>query len=162
MKSLFRRLIFCSGLLLTLSCGILNLGLDYISYAQYLGSRWGPWHQTESDWINGYPDNFVVYNKSHHPSEYGVKVITNGLNLDTMEKEKWYSYSGTIEFYSAYSNAKDASYYLVKLSDPLGIGTQVKMYTHRRPARIDVMRKRKGAVFNIFFDDVGLAIQLPL
>lgn len=162
MKSLFRRLLLCSGLFLVLSCGILNLGPDYISYAQYLGGRWGPWHQAETDWINGYPNNFVVYYRAVHPSEYGVKIITDGLNLEALEKDQWYSYSGTIEFFSGYSDAKEASYYLVKLSDTGGIGAQVTLYSHSRPARIDVMRKRKGAVFNVFFDDVGLAMQLPL
>ncbi len=145
------------------SCGILERMNDdgKIYFCEYRGGYWGKWDDGWSCCVKGTVDSFVLYDSINHPSEWGTKITVYGLNSKEDLSDEWQKYSGKIEFYSiessaikaAQSKARNASWCYIRPS-----GSRV----FSRPASISVKRERIRVVYNVFFDDVGIGISLPV
>ena len=154
-----------------------------IKVCAYYDGYWGEWEEAyQSDLygmlnptlpylkIYGNYSGFCTYQNTVHPSNYSFKFqITNYTIPDKKTKKehlksgKWYEYSGTVEYY--------VNEELPTIKDILKRGSIVGRFptisqsygTYRRIANATIQiapYKDYPQVYNIFFDGVGVGIDL--
>lgn len=158
-------LFLLSAFLLT-SCGILfgnsNASMSYCTYVDGYWGNWKYFHEMQHASFYGTPGNFIVYQGHGHKSNYSIKIDANNCYLSSKDKaairsHRWYEYKGYIT-YRDVRNRSSKEYVrnfngsLLSFSDDNEI---------RRPATIKIYPKRDGYVYNIYFDGVGLALNIP-
>lgn len=143
-------------------CGVTNT----ISTNQYIEGYWGRW-QTPSYWgYHGSPGSFIVYNpgylRDNHPSNFCFRITINNFNKDSLPKEEWRNYYGTIEYHTV-SRPTDYKYASkVFVQTDLDNLSKVGNYLVKRSAQIKVFKKKNGSyTYNILFDDVGFGVSIP-
>lgn len=132
------------------------------SYAQYIDGYWGKWEKFYSETYQGSPRQFIVYNKYGHPSNFCFRVtITDTFNEYTVPDD-FVSFNGYIECRGTQWHDRkpftlqEQSRFFVRLP------TKSSGNIIKRPATIRIMRiPKRGYVYNIFFDDVGLGLTIP-
>lgn len=157
-------IILMTAFILT-GCGVLfGTSNNQMSYCTYIDGYWGNW-----EWFNqfshasfyGTPGDFIVYQGYGHKSDYSLKIVANNCNLSSRDKDainsrSWYEYRGYITYRDSrrYKSSKE---YISNFSYVLTSGN----YEVTRPATIKVYPKKDGYIYNIYFDGVGLALNIP-
>jgi len=144
-----------------------------ISTCAYYDGYWGEWKQqyytySRHSWYKLYGNysGFIVYYDYRHPSEYIFKFQIDRFVPPSKEEIKkhwknnlWYEYDGYVEYFidKDYPNIKTAlkrfSFAFISSSS----------YNTKRTARAKIKiapYKKHPKVYNIFFEDVGIAIDL--
>lgn len=160
-----RIILFSLSALLFTGCGIFsNMSNSQVSYNKYIDGFWGNW-ETFNPFSNvsfyGTPGNFIVYQGYGHKSDYSLKIVANNCFLSTKDKtaiksHRWYEYKGTITYrtYKRYNSSKD---YIKAFDYVLISGT----YEVTRPATIKVYPMKDRYCYNIYFDGVGIGLNIP-
>lgn len=154
---------------------VLFLCLSFDASAQiracgYFDGYWSEWTNLGAE-IHGNYDGFIIYLKKEGPWEHRFKFDINFMSFPDKKQRKkdikankWYVFSGTVEYYvsaeypSALSNFRQNK-------GPLFISAKAK---NGRPstkeksiATIKIAAfKDRPKTYNIFFDDVAIAIDL--
>ncbi len=160
-----RIIIYLVALLpIVVSCkSLLNLGVDpYIYFCEYRGGYWGEWDRSYTCAAKGNVGSFVLYPDSNHPSEWGMKVTVNGLNSkNDLESDEWETFSGLFEFYSSETTTSKAVQKVVRSWNYSYLRPHGSIH-YSRPATIKAQRGFGCVIYNVYFDDVGIGIQLPV
>ena len=157
-----KKIILLLSLLCVFSaCGILTYSNYPFGHCAYIGGYWGDWERYYTYKFQGTPGNFVVYYEYDHPSDYGYRVMISNYNDYRVTKNDWAEFQGSIEYkvseYSLQNNTyKELSKEFVSRSRPTSIGVNIK-----RPATISIKKYGSAYLYNIYFDDVGLGVQIP-
>lgn len=139
----------------------------------FYNGYWGQWksHYSEltgTNWFSVYGNysGFIIYNSYSHPSEYFFKFQINNYTPPTKEDIKfhskndiWYEYNGNVEYFinSDYPTIKSA---LMTHSFPY-VENSVENIKRTAYATIKIAPyKDHPKVYNIWFEDVGIAIDL--
>lgn len=159
-----------------------------VELAHYYDGYWSS-HWESYDYlviVNGTYNKFCLHLYSVHPSEFFFKVsISNPSKYSDQEirqrykSKEWLVYKGVVEYYvtDKYPTIKDVlkgiqkhelawgwigGDYNTKEDDAKRFGGIAVKRTAEAEVRIKPYRKNeKGRVYNIFFDDVGIAIRIP-
>lgn len=148
-----------------------------ISTCAYYDGYWGEWTQQyllplysweqRKDYYNLYGNysGFIIYDKEFHPSQYCFKFQINNYVPPTKKqikehykKKEWYEYSGTAEYYVV-ERAPTIKDVLKQFGFPIyhfGMGP-------KRVANATIKiapYKKRPQVYNIWFDDVAVAVSL--
>lgn len=145
-----------------------------IKLCGYFGGYWSEWRYASTAKIYGGYNGFIIYDSSDGPwYPYFKFTISNyyipsdkGIRKNNIKNNSWYEFSGTVEYYisddylSAYENFKKKSGPSFVAPKPFqDKGRPVKKITSR--ARIKIAPfKDHPRVYNIWFDKVGLGIDL--
>lgn len=164
-----KRILF---MLLLFVCFIPIWGQTYFSYCKLINGYWGQWENSNpyrfidgGYLLQGTYDEFIIYENGKHPSQYIMKVKLFAMRIEEDKKIKkkriksgeWYQYTGSVEYYT-----KDV---LERFNDII----QQWPYTsdtsngkrHTVAATIKIQPyKKKPEVYNIFFENLGIGIQL--
>ena len=144
-----------------------------ISTCAYYDGYWGKWKlqaeaYTNRSWYSLYGNysGFIVYLTSVHPSEYCFKFQIDSYNQPSQDDIKyhwknniWYEYSGYVEYFvdrwapTIKKSLQENSFASVSK------GEYSQMKTSRATIKIAPYKKRPK-VYNIWFEDVGIAIDL--
>ena len=147
--------------------------LAQISTNIYYDGYWGTWKKeydtyTKDSWYQLYGNNsgFIIYNQIFHPSQYFFKFQIDSYSAPSKEERKnhrkndiWYEYTGTVEYFvnSDYPTIKDA------LKGVYAFPCVRNDNGNKRTARAIIKiapYKKYPQVYNIWFEDVGIAIDL--
>lgn len=142
-----------------------------IKSAAYFDGYWTSWGTTNDTAIYGSYEGFIVHPKSDGPWDYPFKFTINNFYVPNkkqrkkdIKSKKWYSFSGTVEYYISddFPSALHAfrTYkrpYFVKAKLPNGRPT--KKIKSRATIKVAAF-KDVPTVYNIYYDNVGLAIDL--
>lgn len=164
MKNRIRIICILALLPIIVSCkSLLNLGVDpYIYFCEYRGGYWGEWDRSYTCAAKGTVDSFVLYADNTHPSEWGMKVTVYGLNSSKdLESDKWDTFSGLFEFYSRESTASKAAQNVIRTSSFSYLRSPGSNH-YSRSATIKAQKGFGCVIYNVFFDDVGIGIKLPV
>lgn len=158
MKKIFLLLSCC---VLFSACGILSYSNYPFAHHAYIGGYWGDWEHYSIYKFQGTHGNFVVYLQDHHPNDYSYRVTVSNYNEYRVTKNDWAEFQGSIEYkvseYSLQNNTyKELSKEFVSRSWPTPIGVNIK-----RPATIRIRKYGSAYVYDIYFDGVGLGVQIP-
>ena len=147
--------------------------LAQLSTNIYYNGYWGEWKKqyytyTKQSWyqIYGNYSGFIIYYSLDHPSEHLLKFQIDSYRTPSKEERKnhrknniWYEYTGIVEYSvnSDYPTIKDAlksayTFPCVKNGDG-----------YKKTARATIKiapYKDYPQVYNIWFEDVGIAIDL--
>lgn len=144
-----------------------------IGLAVHFDNYWSDWRYADADYlkIEGSYSGFILYTKEDGPWNYRFKfTIDRYVNPDKKTKKKhrkenlWYTYTGTVEYYicddypsiyDVFSRHKAASF----VPKVLESGRPTKKITSRATIKI-APYKNNPRTYNIWFDNVGLAISL--
>ena len=134
-----------------------------IGVAFYYDGYWSEWTDFSSKicLIYGNYDSFIMYRSNLHPSNYNIKLSINNYHKPSkkdLDKNGWATYIGKIEYYvnEEHPTIKDVFKGKVVLG-PLDGTHPVKRVAD---AKIKIKFKKHPKTYNIWFDDVGLAIDL--
>ncbi|MCX3266462.1 hypothetical protein [Pedobacter agri] len=142
------------------------------SYNKRINDIWGDWEKPPYGMfvykLIGTTDlynEFIIYGVNDHPSKYILKVTMFGQVVETDKKKrkeaiksgKWYEYPAMVEYYTA--NMSD------RFKDIIGKwpldGYNTDFEKHYVPATVTIPPyKDKPVNYNIWFEDLGLAIQM--
>lgn len=128
-------------------------------YSKYLDGYWGNWENFFYAAYHGSPQQFTVYNQHGHPSDFYFRVTITDTFNEYAIPDHFVSFKGYIEYRQkdGYTTIKEFSRGFVNFPDVKNYGNIIK-----RPARISISRTpKRGFVYNIFFDDVGLGLTIP-
>ncbi len=152
-----------------------------ISTNSYYNGYWGQWksHTTRYTYfppyykysLNGGYSGFIIYSRGDHPSEYIFKFDIYGYWVpDKKEKKEhiknneWYEYSGFVEYYVTEKyptiEAVLKTYQFPYFNS--GSGSEGNPCARRKTsAKIQIAPyKNHPKVYNIWFDGVGVAIDM--
>lgn len=138
----------------------------YVYYSQYYDGYWGEWKKlnTYKPQYLGKPNDFGIGWMSSNPRIYYVKLKVNDFNVYTLKKGGDYThYTGSIE-YTIHADNKISKYNYNEQSKAVVqiFGSISSNETITRPAKFSIcMEKRGRIVYNVFFDNVGLAFSIP-
>lgn len=163
-------------LLILIFISINAYGQRAFSYCKYIKGYWGEWQNSVSyssgEVLQGTYDEFIIYYKTYHPSEYILKVKINGLVIESSKKEKarmkaaikantWYQYSGTVEYFTTSNTDFKQQFALWPNGVIAPKATDTDARSNIRPATITIQPfKKNPQVYNIWFDGYGIGIQL--
>lgn len=153
-------------------CFIPTWGQTYFSFCKLINGYWGqcessnPYTYIEGGYIlQGTYDEFIIYEHGKHPSQYIMKVKLFAMRIEEDKKIKkkriksgqWYQYSGSVEYYTKrelerFSNIIQTWPYTPNTSNG-------KCHTVAATIKIQPYKK-KPEVYNIFFENLGIGIQL--
>ena len=137
----------------------------------YFDGYWAKWIQPSDLEINGDYDGFIIYQKSEGPWEYRFKFTINNMKFPNKKQrkkdikaDKWYVFTGTVEYYISNSYPSALEAYRKKkgpLLAPakLNNGKPAKKITSKATIKIAAFEKYPK-VYNIWYDKVALAIDL--
>lgn len=155
-------------LLLPIILMLTGCGTFYkLSCSQYLDGYWGDWKDLSWCEVKGQPDEFIVYAKSKHPSEFGVRVMINNYDakaVKRLKKNEALTFNGTVEY-----RRKDyrVSQYLYSQQSKTWVESlpyldYVTNEVIKRNATIKVYRNFDGTItYNALFDGVGVGLCIP-
>lgn len=140
------------------SCG----SASQVLVRSYEKGYWGDWENAQGPngtrrfAVKGSPTDFTFYDSSVHPSNYCFRLVIDfGPVLSNQERQKWYTYKGTI-YFDKYRKWRDFSRYDVEKVSCHFYDEQTKR------VNINVMIERSGRyIYEITADNVGFAITLP-
>ncbi len=128
----------------------------------YYDGYWSQWNDTYGVTIYGSYNGFKMYNESYGPWNHFFSFQTTG---SASPNGKWNVYSGTVEYFleSNYRNIRDKFKSCGQYSNNAFVrqdefGKQNRKVVSK--ATIWVEKGSKPQVYNIWFDDVGFAIDL--
>ena len=147
-----------------------------ISTCAYYDGYWGEWkkqyteflYSSNSSYIKIYGNysGFIVYNTSSHPSEYTFKFQIDSYTIPTKELLKyhrknniWFEYTGYVEYFidNSYPTIKEA----LRIFGFAYVSNNPSAIKRTAKARIKIAPyKDHPIVYNIFFEDVGIGIDL--
>lgn len=171
MKKIFLILIT----LLTISKISFSQVVDF-QYSKCINGIWGEWEKAYSYKIKGNYDDFILYDTYRHPSEYIMRIKIYYYSEEKKSKKLrlkngWYEYSGVVEYFTTDYNSNYQNFNFKRW--PHGCltaeGTDItpiidKKYVkvNQREAKINIQAyKGKGPrCYNIFFDNIGIAITI--
>ena len=132
----------------------------------YYDGYWSKWKRQYSYMIYGNYSGFVVYYESRHPSDYYFKFKIDSYTAPTKEDVKyhyknkiWYEYSGYVEYFinDNYPTIKSS----LKACDFPYPTNRPENITRTAKATIKIAPyKKRPRVYNILFEDVGIAMDL--
>lgn len=160
-----KRILFGIVIITCTSCGILYNSYNRVSYSTYIDGYWGEWNyfnQYDNASFYGNPSDFIVYCGGTHKSYYAIKVVANNCYLSPKDNSRtWYEYNGYITYKTnnLYDGGEKCSREYIRGFDYTLDIWSPKQVT--RPATIKIYPKRDGFVYNIFFDSVGLGLNIP-
>lgn len=169
-------------LLLVIFCFLTSVIKAQIRTCAYYDGYWGKWEERwipklylpREDYYNLYGDysGFIVYDKEGHPSQYTFKFqIDNYVPPSKKEikehykRQEWYEHTGTVEYFVVES-APTIKDILKKWGFPIYYHDSNRFKgepTARRIANATIKiapYKKHPTVYNIWFDDVAIAIEL--
>ena len=155
--------IILSAFLFT-GCGIWgNMSNCSMSYNKYIDGYWGNWNifnQFSRASFYGTPGNFIVYAGHRHKSDYSLKIVANNCYLSSKDKQaiksrRWYEYKGYITY--RHYEQKSSKEYIRDFDYVLTSGP----YEITRPATIKVFPMKDRYCYNIYFDGVGIGLNIP-
>ena len=146
-----------------------------LSLSAYFDGYWSEWKHDSSysptAKIHGNYSGFIIYLVSEGPWEYRFKFTIDNMNFPDkkqrkkdMKADKWYEFTGTVEYYVGNQNSTALSIFR-QVKGPnlyprvLSSGLPAKKITSRATIRIAAF-KDLPKVYNIYYDNVGLAISL--
>jgi len=170
--------------LVLLFCMLSVSSYSQLSFSVYVDGQWGDWfdgyynsgvkHST-SITFSGNRANFILYNEYTHPSNWAFHVYIPNYNADPSDDAIKYcikkgvplEYKGVVEYYVSeeYPNIRK---YLLEFYNYRCLPVVYKHKTLRRTnATIKIYHhkwnsKIYNVTFNVFFDDVGLAVSRVL
>ncbi|QPH37899.1 hypothetical protein [Pedobacter endophyticus] len=158
-------------LLVLIAVSISAFGQKF-SYSKRINGLWGNWETPSYNMfvykLIGTTDiynEFIIYGAYDHPSKYILKVIMLGQVVETDKKKrkeaiksgKWYEYPAMVEYYTA--NMSDRFKDIINRWPLDGYNTDFEK--HYVPATVTIPPyKDKPVNYNIWFEELGLAIQL--
>lgn len=144
-----------------------------LSTCVYYNGYWGDWKNQfgpiSGNYYQLYGNNsgFIVYGNNSHPSEYVFKFQIDNYTPPTKETIKyhrknnlWYEYQGSVEYFinNDYPTIKKALTSFYNFPCVCNKTENIKK-TARATIKIAPYKKHPK-VYNIFFEDVGIAIDL--
>lgn len=136
-------------------------------YCQYVDGYWGQWQKVVAfrPQFIGRPDDFGVGFMTSSPRLYFAKIRVNGFNKkDLKSNGSFTEYSGTIE-YTIHDGKPENRHNILKQSRAFVeyFGKIEGSETITRPVTIKICKgRRRGAIiYNIFFDHVGIGLDIP-
>jgi len=158
--------------------GVISIIISLSSFAQistnaYYDGYWGQWKKDYSEYLGrgeykiyGNYSGFIVYYYHSHPSEYIFKFQINNYNPPTKDvikyyykNEIWHEYSGYVEYFidNSYPTIKTA----LKLWSFAFVSNRDTSIKKTAKATIKIAPyKKHPKLYNIFFEDVAVAIDL--
>lgn len=141
-----------------------------IRISGYFDGYWSEWQDLGAE-IKGNYDGFIIYLSNEGPWEYRFKFKINNMLFPSkkqrkhdIKNDKWYEFSGTVEYYitdkfptilKLFREAKGPLFAPAKLDK----GRPTYKVTKRATIKIAPF-KDKPKTYNIWFEDVGFAINL--
>ena len=172
--TLISKYINMKRLLIAVFVTLLSVSMSaQIGFAAYFDGYWSDWKSYSQDkWsIRGSYAGFIIYQKESGPWEPWFKFTINNFYMPDAKTRKWnvkyrqwYEFTGTVEYYicddylSAYElfkTMRGASLVPPNLPD----GRPTKKVTSQAKIKI-APYKDHPTVYNIWYDNVGLAINL--
>ena len=142
-----------------------------VSMSYYVNGAWGPWKTEWGENIYGNYSCISLHRSGRHPSDFIWRLTIH--NFYTPRKTKdWIEYDGTIEYYISdqFPNAKSQFLYWNDgfCVDPYYHDTSkgdmpcIKKTSNAtiRVKFVPYYFKKRAKVYNVFFDGVGMAIDL--
>lgn len=158
--------------------GVISIMISLSSFAQistcaYYDGYWGQWKKHYSEYtghcsykIYGNYSGFIVYYSSSHPSEYILKFQIDSYTPPTKDLIKyhyknniWHEYSGYVEYFidSSYPTIKSA----LKSWTFAFVSNRAESIKKTARATVKIAPyKKHPKVYNLFFEDVAIAIDL--
>lgn len=144
----------------------------YFNFCKLINGYWGQWECSnpyqfiEGGYLmQGTYDEFIIYEYGKHPSQYIMKVKLFAMRVEQDKKIKkkriksgeWYQYTGSIEYYT--------TGVLERFNDIIQQWPYVPNSSNGKPhtvaATIKIQPyKKKPETYNIFFENMGLGIQI--
>lgn len=157
-------------LLIALLCCISVNCNAQISLCAYFDKHWSSW-VTGNAQIKGNYDGFIIYSQSEGPWNYRFKFTIDNFKVPNKKQRKkdikkgeFYTYKGTVEYYTSYNfpsalsifrEAKGPAFCPAKLNS----GIPAKKITSRATIKVAPF-KRLPKTYNIWYDNVALGIDL--
>ena len=164
---------------------LLNLALvgkAQISTCANYDGYWGQWKSHTTRFMYSSPSykygllgnysGFTIYNRYDHPSNFVFKFLIYGYSEPTKKEKKehyknneWYEYSGAVEYYvtERYPTIKEVlkawDFPIYNSSSATSDNPCVKRKVYDAKIMIAPYKKRPR-VYNLWFDDVGIAIDM--
>lgn len=143
------------------------MGQGYIQTCRMIGGYWDEWKDNYNTSVKGYVDNFVIYESYRHPSDYCLKVVIKDFSMPDkktrrmhMKNDKWYVYSGYIEYYALPSSS--IGDYVWRFPEGECYDTKINkknLYLKRIRATIKIAPyKDRPRTYNIWFSDYAVGI----
>lgn len=145
-----------------------------ISLSANVDGYWGGWKKCNSLTIQGSYGGFIIYDKKDSPWNWMFKFTINGFYIPDSKNQKqhrkngtWYEFKGTVEYYI--SDSYQSAYEAFKNNKGPGFvdadaiqkkGWPVKKVTSNAKIRIQPYDNSRPKVYNIWYDNVGLGIDL--
>lgn len=141
-----------------------------INSCKMLNGYWGAWQSNFGEVLQGTYDEFIIYNHQYHPSNYIMKVKIFGMQVEIDKKikkkrikeKRWYEYVGTVEYFTNISYPDFKAQFNLWPSGILAPkAAENSSHSNSRSATIKIQPYKKNPeVYNIFFEDYGIGIQL--
>lgn len=143
-------------------------------YAKCINGIWGEWEKAYSYAIKGKYDDFILYDKYRHPSEYIMRVKIYYYSEEKKAKKLrlkngWYEYSGVVEYYTTDYNSQYLNFNFerwphgcltAKGTDITPIIDKKYVKVNQREAKINIQayKGKDPRCYNIYFDNIGIGI----
>lgn len=140
----------------------------------YINKYWGKWQDNPAYVIGkgDSDDSFIIYTQYSHPSAYIMKITINNMLIEKDKREikkriksnQWYESTGTVEYFTNQEfpdfNKQIISWPSPSLSAILNAtNPNVKSIVSKATIKL-APYKKNPETFNIYFDGVGIGIQL--
>ena len=137
------------------ACGAIAslTGARSVQYATYIDGYWGNWEESSCAY-QGNTGRFILYNGYSHPSNFYVRLSVYGSASFPTQNDETKSFRGTIEFRNVEDDAKSFVSHI-----PVSFKSYGEVYS--RAAEVHVTKKKEGLLYNVFFNNVGLALYVP-
>lgn len=162
-----KKLIVFISLLMSISCTC----SAQIKLAGYFDGFWSSWGEDSRTQVYGNYEGFIIHTQEDGPWNYRFKFEIDNFNVPNkkqrkkdIKKEKWYVFSGTVEYYisEGYPSAlemfrmnKGPSLHPSKLNN----GRPTKKIISKATIKVAAF-KDLPKVYNIWYDNVALGIDL--
>ena len=147
-------------------------GQAQFNYCKLISGYWGQWEDSNpyrfidgGYLMQGTYDEFIIYEKGKHPSQYIMKIKLFAMRVEKDKKAKrkriksgeWYVYSGNVEYYTYNPSEKFINIIQQWPNTPNTSNGNV----HHAYATIKIQPYKKNPEdYNIFFENTGLGIQI--
>lgn len=150
---------------------VANTSWSQISFSVYFDGFWSPWITSSEAQVYGNYESFVVYTDADGPWNYRFKFTIHDFKVPTkkqrkkdLKDNKYYEFSGTVEYYVSDENPTILETYRKK-KGPCFIdaksdnGWPTRKVVSRAKIRVHPF-KDYPRIYNIWFDNVALGISL--
>lgn len=170
-----KKLLITFLLLVMYICNSTAQDLFTFKYNKYKNGYWdNEWSKAYTDYgvflytrrcdcyMQGYAEDFIIYRKGEHPSNYMMRVKNPHFEYETSKKARkkrvkdklWYEYSATVEIFTDVESFINGFPYTVPYKDKPTIKNNIIKATVKIAPYKD-----HPSVFNIWIEDYGLAIE---